>query len=174
MTPYEQARQLVLVMLKRIAAPTPDEIKETVKRVCDMLRGGGELDFSEEKLVIEIETLVDVWIGTVTTLDDTTDHEPLLGDKSPQIKWHFWKRYEQFLEQEEPAALDGPGNHTGNERFNRLLRRYRDVDLARPAVQTRHDLRLGQMGSALRNSQVRPGQPYRRLPGLQGRDLPSP
>lgn len=101
---YEQAKQLVLVMLKGITTPTTDEIKGTVKRVCEMLRTGGELDFSEAKLVTDIETLVDVWIGTGTTLDDVTDHEPWLPDKRATIKWHFWRRYEQFLEQEEGLA----------------------------------------------------------------------
>jgi hypothetical protein len=104
MNRYEQAKQLVLVMLKGIPAPTPDQIKGTVVRVCEMLKGGGELDFSEGKLFTEIETLVDVWIGTGTTLDDATDHEPWLPDKRATIKWDFWRRYERFLEEEKGLA----------------------------------------------------------------------
>ena len=104
MNSYEQAKQLVLVMLKGTPTPTPDQINSTVKRVCEMLKAGGELTFSEDKLLSEIETLVDVWIGTGKTLDDVTDHEPWLPDNRAKIKWHFWRRFEQFLEQEEKLA----------------------------------------------------------------------
>jgi hypothetical protein len=104
MKSYDQARQLVLVMLKGIPAPSPEQIRSTVKRVCEMLGAGGKLDFSEDKLFTEIETLVDVWIGTGTTLDDTKDHEAWLPDKRATINWHFWRRYERFLEEESGIA----------------------------------------------------------------------
>lgn len=104
MNRYEQAKQLVLVMLKGIATPTPDQIKGKVKAVCDMLKAEGELGFLEETLFTEIETLVDVWIGTGTTLDDATDHEPWLPDKRAAIHWNFWRRYERFLEEEKELA----------------------------------------------------------------------
>src|ERR1700677_5048381 len=104
MNQYEKAKQLVLVMLKGIPAPTPDQIKSKVKVVCEMLKTEGEIGFSEEKLFTEIETLVDVWIGTGTTLDDATDHEPWLADKRATISWDFWRRYERFLEEEKGLA----------------------------------------------------------------------
>lgn len=104
MNRYDQAKQLVLVMLKSIPAPSPEQIKAKVNLVCDMLRAEGELGFSEDKLFTEIETLVDVWIGTGTTLDDATDHEPWLPDKRATINWHFWRRYERFLEEEAGLA----------------------------------------------------------------------
>lgn len=104
MNPYEKAKQLVLVMLKGITAPTPEQIKSKVNGVCAMLRIEGELGFAEADLFSEIETLVNVWIGTGTTLDDTTDHEPWLPDKRAAIKWDFWRRYERFLEEEKGLA----------------------------------------------------------------------
>ena len=90
--------------------------------------------------------------------------------------YHPWRIFEwwYWFEAYAPRVFLKGRRDRGNERFNRLLRRYRDVDLARPAVQARHDLRLGQMGGALRDSQGRPVQSYRRLLGFQGRDLPSP
>src|ERR1700679_2471862 len=115
MNSYEQARQLVLVMLKGIPAPSPEQIRSTVKRVCELLGAGGQVDFSEEKLFTEIETLVDVWIGTSTTLDDTKGHEAWLPDKRATINWHFWRRYERFLEEESgmaPAAVQRLGQLT--------------------------------------------------------------
>ena len=104
MNRYDQAKQLVLVMLKGLPAPGPEQIKAKVNLVCDMLRAEGELGFPEEKLFTEIETLVDVWIGTGTTLDDATDHEPWLPDKLATINWQFWRRYERFLEEETGLA----------------------------------------------------------------------
>jgi hypothetical protein len=101
MNRYDQAKQLVLVMLKGNSAPSSEQVTSTVDRVCEMLRAGGELDFSPEKLIIEIETLIDVWIGTGTTLDDVADHELWLPDRRAEINWHFWRRYERFLEEEQ-------------------------------------------------------------------------
>ena len=113
MTPYEQARQLVLVMLKRIAAPTPDEIKDTVKRVCDMLRGGGELDFSEEKLVIEIETLVDVWIGTGTTWTTQRTMNPGLAIRVRKSSGIFGSDMNNFLSKKK-VSRQSPSSVSAN------------------------------------------------------------
>lgn len=101
MNDYEKAKQLVMVMLKGNPTPTPDEIKSTVSRVCSMLGdSGGQLGFSEDVLFVEIETLVNVWIGKATTLDDPRDHQEWLPSRRAEIQWRFWRRYEQFLEQE--------------------------------------------------------------------------
>jgi hypothetical protein len=79
MNDYEKAKQLVMVMLKGNPTPTPDEIKSTVSRVCSMLDASGrQLGFSEDALFVEIETLVNVWIGRATTLDDPRDHQEWL------------------------------------------------------------------------------------------------
>ncbi len=105
MNDYEKAKQLVMVMLKGNPTPTPDEIRSAATRVCSMLVGpGGKLDFSEEALFVDIETLVNVWIGTATTLDDARDHQEWLPSRRAEIQWRFWRRYEQFLEQEEGWA----------------------------------------------------------------------
>ena len=143
MTPYEQAKQLVLVMLKGIAAPTPEQIKAKVKSVCDMLKGGGELAFSEEKLLTEIETLVNVWIGTGTALDDATDHEPWLPDKRASINWGFWRRYERFLEEEQhlPPIIVQRLSHLTDSVLERL------EDPHRPGAWDRRGMVVGNVQS---------------------------
>lgn len=101
MTNYDRAKQLVLVMLKGSSAPTTDEIRNRIKMVADMLKlDTGESGFDENQLYTEIESLMNVWIGLGSTLDDETDHIPWLADRRSEIKWRFWGRYERFLEED--------------------------------------------------------------------------
>jgi hypothetical protein len=116
MNTYDQAKQLVLVMLKPIAVPTPDDIHETITRVCGMLRATNtELGFTEEALFTDIETLVNVWIGTSTSLDNIFGHEDWLPTRRATIPWRFWLRYDRFLEEEKrwpPATRQRVGQLT--------------------------------------------------------------
>ena len=116
MNTYDQAKQLVLVMLKPIVAPTPDDIRETITRVCGMLRGtNADLGFTEEALFTDIETLVSVWIGTSTSLDNVIGHEDWLPARRATIPWRFWLRYDRFLEEEKrwpPATRQRLGQLT--------------------------------------------------------------
>ena len=98
---YERAKQLVLVMMKGVAVPTTDEIRKKIRLVSEMLKAEtGASNVDEDQLFTEIESLMNVWIGLGSTLDDDKDHIAWLADRKSEIDWRFWKRYEQFLEED--------------------------------------------------------------------------
>jgi hypothetical protein len=144
MSTYDQAKQLVLVMLKPIATPTPDDIRATITRVCGMLRGAdSDLGFAEEALFTDIETLVNVWIGTSTSLDNIAGHEDWLATRRLMIPWRFWLRYDRFLEEEKrwpPATRQRVGQLT-----DEVLERLEDPQ--RPGPWDRRGLVVGNVQS---------------------------
>jgi hypothetical protein len=102
MTPsYNQARQLAQVMLKVEPEPTLEKIRATVDLVLKTLVAAGTGDgVDPEALAKDLETRFNVWVGSATTLDDPKGHEPWLANRRSQIKWRFWERYVDYLEQE--------------------------------------------------------------------------
>lgn len=70
MNDYEMARQLTQVYLKSQQAPTRQIIEEKVRSVLTMLRNdhGRTFEVDEEKLVRELESLFNIWIGLGTVI----------------------------------------------------------------------------------------------------------
>lgn len=122
---YEKARQLVLVMLKGIPHPTPEDIKANVKLVADMLRAQGLEEFDDDYLTRDIESRVVTWRGSATVLDDNrNDHKAWLPYKKSKIDWRFWKRYERFLMEE--RGLSETGINKLDELTDKILERLED------------------------------------------------
>jgi hypothetical protein len=90
-------------MLKSIPAPNPEQIQRMHRQTC-LRHAQSEVAnwiFPRKGFLLKLKPLVDVWIGTGTTLDDTRRTMSLgLPDKRATINWHFWRRYERFLEEE--------------------------------------------------------------------------
>src|SRR5580704_9115360 len=101
MSNYEQARQLVQVLLKGVDNVTPELIREKVSAVLKLVPPSG---VDREELVRDLEARFNVWIGPATILDSFQDHIPWLPAHRAEIKWRFWARYERYLEEEKGWA----------------------------------------------------------------------
>jgi hypothetical protein len=101
MSNYEQARQLVQVLLKGVDNVTPELIREKVSAVLKLVPPAG---VDREELVRDLEARFNVWIGPATILDSFQDHIPWLPARRAEIKWRFWARYERYLEEEKGWA----------------------------------------------------------------------
>lgn len=101
MSNYEQARQLVQVLLKGVDNVTPELIREKVAAVLKLVPPSG---VDREELVRDLEARFNVWIGPATILDSFQDHIPWLPARRAEIKWRFWARYERYLEEEKGWA----------------------------------------------------------------------
>lgn len=112
MNDYDKARQLTQVLLKGEQTPTRQIIQENVRSVLTMLSSqqGRAVDVNEEKLVRELESLFNIWMGIGTVLDNEEGHIPWLADRNSEINWDFWNRYVRYLEEEKgwaPATTTG-------------------------------------------------------------------
>ena len=101
MSNYEQARQLVQVLLKGVDNVTPELIREKVSAVLKLVPPSG---VDREDLVRDLEARFNVWIGPATILDSFQDHIPWLPARRAEIKWRFWARYERYLEEDKGWA----------------------------------------------------------------------
>src|ERR1017187_5026976 len=93
---------IALQILRKEEAQTPETIRTTVRHVMNMFREmkqySDEGDVEEDLLVREIETLCNVYVPTMSTLDDMHDHQEWFSSQRAGIKWRFWERYQQYLE----------------------------------------------------------------------------
>jgi len=112
MNDYDMARQLTQVLLKGEQTPIRQIIQDKVRAVLTMLSSqqGRAVDVNEEKLVRELESLFNTWMGIGTVLDNEEGHIPWLADRNSEINWDFWNRYVRYLEEEKgwaPATTTG-------------------------------------------------------------------
>jgi hypothetical protein len=93
---------IALQILRKDDSPTTETIRTTVRHVMkmfrDMDRYSDEGNVQEDQLVREIETLCDVYVPTVSTLDDMRDHQEWISSRRAGIQWRFWERYQQYLD----------------------------------------------------------------------------
>lgn len=96
--------RIALQILRQEEAPTTEKIRNTVRKVMEMLRGINQFDevenVVEDRLVKEIETLCNVHVSTMLTLDDMRGHQEWLSSRRAEIEWRFWERYRQYMEDE--------------------------------------------------------------------------
>ena len=105
MTRYEKAKSLVLLMLKEIQNPTPEDIRIRVEQVLAWTnKDAGEDAVDAEHLIRDIESTCETWRGNATLLTGDKEHKPWLPAKKSQILWNFWKRYERYLMEEKCYA----------------------------------------------------------------------
>ena len=109
---YLAARDICVTMFSRFpeGSLTIETIQSQVVATCEFLRSTQGIDLDEEqrgRLVKEVETIFNVWIGTSKILEDDTGHQPWLEAKREETKWAFWDRYSVHLRQEwaTPATL---------------------------------------------------------------------
>jgi Z1 domain len=111
MNHYDQARQLVQVMLKIEKNVTTSIIQDKVDTILNMLKSQSNkpLDVDRERLVRELESMFNTSIGIGKILDNKEDHIPWLADRRSEINWDFWDRYKRYLEEEKswaPAIIE--------------------------------------------------------------------
>jgi hypothetical protein len=78
---------------------TPDTIKDFIER---MKRAFGNALVDEAGLFKKLESIHSVSIGTVTMLDDMTDHIEWFNPATNtaikrELSWHFWDHYKDYL-----------------------------------------------------------------------------
>jgi hypothetical protein len=113
MNDYDRARLVAQALLKGEQTPTRQIIQEKVKIAVDSTRTseqGHTVEVDEEKLVRELESLFNIWMGLGTVLENKQGHIPWLADRNSEINWDFWNRYIRYLEEEKgwaPATTKG-------------------------------------------------------------------
>jgi len=95
---------IVLQLLGEGVVPTTETIRDTVSMAVEMLHKRGQIpdkgSIGIDRLVREIETLCDVYVPTISTLDDMRDHQEWLSSRRAEIEWRFWERYQRYLQEE--------------------------------------------------------------------------
>jgi len=105
LTDFDWARQIAQSLLRIQERPTTETIQRCVSMAVQNIQVMGRKgDVNEEQLVRELETLYNTWCGLGSVLEDITEHVPWLADRKPDVEWHFWNRFEKYLEQEEMWA----------------------------------------------------------------------
>jgi Z1 domain len=84
-----------------------EQIVDTVEEVLSMRRFRGGVD--AERLSAELEEIFTIWSDAPSALGSDDDHQPWLVQKTPDIQWSFWNRYQLFLlhrQRMSPIALE--------------------------------------------------------------------
>jgi hypothetical protein len=77
---------------------TQDRIRQAVETALQALATMNRpIEIDAERLIREIESLVNVFVGHSTSLDDAEGHVPWLADRRGSISWDFWDRYRRYL-----------------------------------------------------------------------------
>jgi hypothetical protein len=114
MNDYDRTRLVAQALLKGEQTPTRQIIQEKVKIAVDSTTASQQnraVEVDEEKLVRELESLFNIWMGIGTVLENNKDgHIPWLADRNSEVNWDFWNRYVRYLEEEKgwaPATTKG-------------------------------------------------------------------
>ncbi len=98
----EKIIKIVLQMLSEEDLPTTELIRITVRNVVEMMRKtnhlAGEGNVEEDQLIRKIETLCNVYVPAMSTLDDMRGHQEWFSSRRAEIQWRFWERYKRYLE----------------------------------------------------------------------------
>lgn len=98
MNHFDRALSMVLMMLRATPNPTPDQIRAKIDLVLPMLKQEDpSFDVEAERLAKHVESLCNVVIGRETVLEGRSGHVPWLPNSKAAISWNFWKRYRQYL-----------------------------------------------------------------------------
>ena len=105
---YETVLGIAQVMIRQKMADGPlsrEAIAEAVEKVLS-LDPSWRAAVDSERLVRDLETRFDVWIGRETTLEANDDHVRWLDAERAQ-GWRYWPRYRQHLESSwAPNSID--------------------------------------------------------------------
>jgi Z1 domain len=107
MTNTELEKKIITVALQLLDgedAPTSETILDTICSVVEMFRKKKQFADAEivdiNRLVKEVETLCNVYVPSVSTLDDPRGHDEWLLSRRGEIEWKFWERYQRYLNEE--------------------------------------------------------------------------
>ena len=107
-TEYETVLGIAQVMIRQKMADGPlsrEIIAESVEKVLSLDPRWREA-VDGDRLVRDLETRFDVWIGRETTLEGNDDHVRWLDAERAQ-GWRYWPRYRQHLESSwAPTSID--------------------------------------------------------------------
>jgi len=103
MTSREQTvLRLAQTLLMGLPEVTEDLIRMNVQFAVDTVeRSQGKAEIDVDALVRELRSRFNTTIGEGTIMEGSRDHLPWLPDRRAGIKWRFWDRYRQFLEDEQ-------------------------------------------------------------------------
>lgn len=100
-----EAKKIINIVLQFISSEdllTTETIRTTVRDVVEMLSKRNQIsdvgNVEEDQLIREIEALCNVYVPAMLSLDDKRDHQEWLSSRRSEIKWRFWERYKQYLE----------------------------------------------------------------------------
>ncbi len=119
---YRAARDIAVILLRPKLEATPDDVRAAVEQ--GLKATGSPSDVDAEKLTADLLHSFNVFAGSATALDDPRGHKDWLPAKRGTIEWHFWHRYETWLEQEKgfsPPVVRGLGELT-----DEILKRLED------------------------------------------------
>ena len=94
-----QARKLILGLLAS-NTPTEEELREAVDDILPLMSKRHEVAIDAEELVRIMQAEFNVFQADPISLDDSTGHVEWLSERRASIKWHFWERYLQYLQDE--------------------------------------------------------------------------
>lgn len=94
---YRAARDIAVILLRPKLEPTPEDVRAAAEQ--GLLATGNPADVDIATLTADLLHSFNIFGGSATALDDPRDHKDWLPAKRGSIDWHFWHRYETWLEQ---------------------------------------------------------------------------
>ncbi|MBA2391942.1 MAG: Z1 domain-containing protein [Ktedonobacteraceae bacterium] len=150
MTTVDSDKKIIGITLQSLGEgtlPTTEMIREMVYMAVEMLHKTKQIPDNEtieiDRLVREIETLCDVFVPTMSTLDDMRDHQEWLFSRRAEVDWRFWERYQRYLKEE--SKLPPQATRRLDEITDQILSRLENPQ--RPGPWDRRGMVVGQVQS---------------------------
>lgn len=97
---YDDVKAMVMKRLRKEETVTSGKILKEVNALLDAFEAAGMVEEVDRDLLFrDIYSLVSVWQPDPSVLRDRK-HKNWLPERKTGIKWGFWKRYRQYLEEE--------------------------------------------------------------------------
>jgi len=138
---YRAARDIAVVLLRPILQPTPEDVRS--KAELGLMAIGNPPEVDLENLTADLLHSFNIFAGSSSALDDTHGHIDWLPSKRGGISWHFWHRYETWLEQQ--IGLPLPVVRNLGDLTDEILKRLEDP--ARLGEWVRHGMVVGSVQS---------------------------
>lgn len=121
---YRAVRDIAVVLLRPKKAPSLDDVHIAAEQAFKATGSPSDVDVME--LTADLRHSFNVFGGSASALDDNDPrgHLDWLPNKRGSISWHFWHRYETWLEQEKKWDL--PVVRGLSERTDEVLKRLED------------------------------------------------
>ncbi len=106
---YEDVKATVMKRLRKEETVTADKILKELNALLDAFESADMVDEVDRDLLYrEIYSQVSVWQPDPSSLRDKK-HKNWLPERKAEIKWGFWRRYQQYLEEEKSWSTDVTG-----------------------------------------------------------------